>query len=198
MFTSGFSEGTSRTSSHTSNNTIATLIPTSIEQDPEETFHGRIVEVYDNYEIFKNILYFLYTGIVIFDTDPETSTNQKEELSEVEEIFMAADRYLLNDLKERAFKFLERTCDINNITSRLFGQVAGLYPELDQIYSSYFKSNLLQIMGSEEYKTFFEELEESRDDRLKADINSKFRKLVQDQLHELTDDVGRAKRRKLE
>ena len=111
---------------------------------------------------------------------------------------MTAYQYLFTVLNKRLLNSLNRLVISTTLIPASFGEVTGLYPELDQICTSYFKLNLLKIIETWGYKDIFEELKESRDERLKLDINSKFRKLVQDRLLELTNDAGRAKGRKLE
>jgi hypothetical protein len=172
VFSSGFSEGNSTT-------------PITREQAEDDTYMGRrrIVRIHEDYDVLYDILYYIYTGIICFQTDPQTIRIPSGNYCFLDgpTIYAAADRFLLTDLKQICLGFLDRSCDINNITSRVFSRTAMLYPEVDEIYSCYFKVNFKEVMETTEFKGFFDNLEKSEDSDMRAEINEKFRRLIQDQ-----------------
>jgi len=175
VFNSGFSEG------QTADSTDDTFLE-----------RGRIIKTSENYRLFYNILYYLYTEVIVFDTDPNYPSEESLEIPpDVESIYAAADRMLLTDLKEKALGFLRRTCSTENITARVFGHNASVYEELNEIYTSYFKEHLEEVIKTLEYREFFQELEESSDISLKLNISSKFRKLVEDRFKGNSDSKKR-------
>jgi hypothetical protein len=184
VFQSGFSEG------KTINSNSATS--EGCEEHAGFLERRRIIKVVDDYDTLHNILYFLYTGIIVFDTDPNNSQYTRFPRAktpcrtmDVEMLHSAADRFLLTDLKKMTSDFLKSTCTLENITSRVFGESAGLFPDLDQSYSAYFKANLAEVMETKDFKIFFDELENSSDISLRKKINSTFRALVHDQLKDI-------------
>jgi hypothetical protein len=99
----------------------------------------------------------------------------------VETIYSAADRFLLDGLKAKALDFMKRTCTVNNITARTFGEFADLHTQVDVLYSSYFKRHVGEIMETPEYLEYFENVESSTSEE-RARVNSKFRGLMQNEL----------------
>jgi hypothetical protein len=163
VFTSGFQEGNSTTDNGTSSE------------------NGRIIDSPENFDVYHNILSFLYTGIVVFEMAPDQSepTKKKPRAIDVHTMYDAADRFLLPDLKQKAFDFLKKTCTVDNITSRVFGECASLHDELTKYYDSYFKDNIQSVLESSGYKDFFEE-EEAWTTKKRADINTKVRALLEE------------------
>lgn len=181
MFNSGFSEGSSCTSKKENNlNSVCES--------------RRTINIEIDYAVFHNILYYLYTGVVTFDTHPYTTEITGEMYTiDVESLFAAADLLLLFDLKKLIFKFLRRTCDVDNITSRVFSPFARLHSEVDKFYCSYFKAHLVEVMDTRSYGDFFRMVDDSPDAEFRDEVNSKFRELVQEQFK----DSARNKRRRL-
>jgi hypothetical protein len=212
VFNSGFSEGRSGVpirSQHASDHdsTDGSHYNLDIQTfDTEDNSHDdtiierrRVVKISEDYHIFHDILYYIYTDTITFYEDDAIPARQlfgttHGYTSKVEKLFAAADFYLLNDLRKKASAFLRRTCNLKNITFRVFGHTAALYSEIDEIYSSYFKANLKDVMKHRSYQFFFDMVEESSDSDWKASVNSKFRKLVQEEAAEAN---VRVKRRKL-
>ena|SRR5271168_1604993 len=92
---------------------------------------------------------------------------------------LLADPFLLPDLKQKAFDFLEKTCTVDNITSRVFGECASLHDELTKYYDSYFKNNVRSVLECSGYRDFFEE-EEAWTTNKRVDINTKVRALLEE------------------
>ena len=208
VFNSGFSEGRSGVpirSQHALDDSSTDESHYNLGFNQEDNNHDdtmierrRVVKISEDYHIFHDILYYIYTDIITFYEDDATPTGQLFETpqgyaSKVEKLFAAADFYLLNGLRQKAIAFLRRTCSLKNIAFRVFGHTAVLYPEIDEIYSSYFKANLKDVMKHRSYQFFFDLVEGSSDSDWKASVNSKFRKLVQE---EVADTNVRVKRRK--
>lgn len=172
MFNSGFSEGVSSAK--------------KTENNPNFVFGSRrTINIEIDYAVFHNILYYLYTGIITFDTHPYTTPITGETHTiDIESLFIAADRLLLSDLKRLILDFLRRTCEIDNITSRVFGPIARLHSEVDEVYCSYFKAHLAEVMESEAFEDFFRNVDNSWNAELRDEVNLKFRELVQEQFKE--------------
>ena len=162
MFTSGFQEGQSASENR------------------------RLINSTENFDLYHTILYYLYTGIIVFDTAPDNfdPTDNAPQAIDVHTIYDAADRFLLPDLKQKAFNFLRKTCTADNITSRVFGECASLHEELTKYYDSYFEENIQSVLESSDYKKFFDE-EESWPTEKRVDINTKLRALMEDGMKRL-------------
>jgi hypothetical protein len=141
----------------------------------------------DGFELLHNILYYLYTGTIIL----QSTTNLEVALTEfhlssiptclptirsAEDIYSAAKFYRVNDLEEKAFDFLDQSCDIENITGRVFGKFCNQHTEVDEIWSKYFKDNLDEILETESYEQYFTRVKGDSKEEIAA--NAKFRKLV--------------------
>jgi hypothetical protein len=162
----------------------------------DTTIYRRIVNIKEDFRTFFQILYYIYTGSIEFDTHPSTSPSQHNEEEyqfplDATTIYAAADRYLLADLKSKAFEFLESTCDVKNITGRVFGDTAELYLEIDEMYSAFFIAHSAEIIKTVEYEKFCEELEALDDEDRKLEVNSKLRQLAEDKLEKAPEKKQR-------
>jgi len=180
VFTSGFIEGqlSARDETHSDDRQVITI--------PED------------FDVFHNILYYLYTGIIVFDTSPESfePSDKAPRAVDVHAIYSAADRFLLTDLRERAFDFLRNTCTVENITRRVFGDCASIHDEVTRFYNSFFIQHLGSVVATFDYKNFFQEVEGWSAKR-RAEVNTKFRELAEDRLKETESESARRKRMRL-
>jgi hypothetical protein len=131
-------------------------------------------------EAFHNILYYPYTGVVVFATSPEEfePTQNAPKAVDVHAIYAAADQFLLTDLKEKALAFLITTCNVDNITSRVFGECAKMHDEVTEYYDKFFRLQFSSILKSPEYRDFFQEAE-CRSAEKRAEVYAKFRDLAE-------------------
>jgi hypothetical protein len=151
----------------------------------------------EDLDVFYNILYYIYTGIIVFESSPEllVPTNNAPKAVDVHLIYAAADRFLLGDLREKAALFLVKTCRVDNVTSRLFGMSDGLDSSgVAEYYEFYFQDNLETVLRSSDYKDFFQEVE-GWSPTERAEVNTRFRKLTTDRLTE-TEEDSEARERK--
>ena len=180
MFNSGFLEG---------------LLVT---QQGEPVGGRRVITIPEDFDVFHNILYYLYTGIIVFDTSPEDlepSLNTPKTV-DVHALYAAADRFLLTDLQQKAFDFLQKTCTVENITSRVFGDFAGTHHEVTKFYKDFFKEHIGAVVMSFDYKNFFEEAEGWSAKR-RAEVNSKFRELAEERLKKTEAEIRKRKKMRL-
>jgi len=178
VFTSGFIEGQFSSSNY------------------ETCSDGRhVITIPEDFDVFHNILYYLYTGMIVFDTSPETfePSDNAPRAVDVHAIYSAADRFLLTDLKGRAFDFLRSTCAVENITGRVFGDCASVHDEVTKFYNSFFIEHLGSVVTTFDYKNFFQEVEGWSAKR-RAEVNTKFRELAEDRLKETDSEFARRKR----
>ena len=147
------------------------------------TIGRRSIDVEEDFDVLHSIIYYLYTGQITFDDDPSSSVSTPK-VTDPGIIYSAADRFLLPELKDKAYNFFISTLDVKNITSRVFDEQLTLHTEVDEVCSSFFKIRVGDIMETSEYKEFFAELENCPCER-RAWVNSKFRALVEGQLRGL-------------
>jgi hypothetical protein len=149
------------------------------------TLRHRSIHVDEEFDILHTVLYYLYTSQITFDTHPDQNTGstngEAPKTLDVETIYTASKFYLLDDLTSKALAFIQSVCTVNNITARIFGGFAGLHPEVEEVYTKYFKEHVGEIMATSEYQEYFDALENEPVER-RAIVNAKFRELVQDEL----------------
>ena len=154
MFASGFSEGL-----------------TNVNEK-------RVVSTEVDFHTLHNILHYLYTNQITFHSKPGKEPINSPRTVDVQSIYEAADRFLLPLLKDKALYFLRCSCDIQNVTGRMFGEFARNHEELDLQYRFFFQTHLPLIVQTIEFDDFFERLEGSDADQ----ISARFRKVVRDSL----------------
>lgn len=155
----------------------------------------------EEFDVVHNILYYIYTNRIIFSTivpttkdsdpsnepivtsaagRPDTKVKPKvlPRVTDTEDIFALAHRLDLVDLQKLALAFLGKTCNDENITSRVFSQFAAMYDEVAQVYDAYFKEGWPRVAHSNEFKEYFAIMEEENNSQEIIRIFAKFRELV--------------------
>lgn len=152
----------------------------SPDQDGDHTTSLSLYQQKDTQEPFDllhNILYYLYTDRITFGTNLNTSVPANlPKLCSAEDIYIAADRMFLTDLKQKALNFLKLSCTTENITARVLGTFADVHTEVGTIYTDYFRHNWDRVKESEWFEQAFEKLQEGSDEKELAE--KKFRKLM--------------------
>lgn len=118
--------------------------------------HLQQIEVQEDFDLFHNILHYIYQGRITFASDLKflcENHPKHPNRSNVEDIYAIADRMLLDDLKLRAGNFLYHSCTIENIMDRLASPTVR--PDVAQIYQEYFLNNFKSI---EQHSKRFKEL----------------------------------------
>jgi hypothetical protein len=119
----------------------------------------------EDFDVLHNILYYLYTDRITFaDRNGACPSKNLPRICRAEDIYETANRMMLDNLKLKAFKFLELTCDNYNVTSRVISNFASLHPQVAQLYDNYFMANWKSIQGTDEFKRVFEEVEDDFDE----------------------------------
>jgi hypothetical protein len=99
---------------------------------PLEPFIKYRIDVSDcNFEIFKDMLVFLYT-----DQIPFTNANDRDQLNPAIEIFSIADKYLITDLRHRAMQTIWESLTDDKAAEVLF-TVALNWPDLKECVLEY-------------------------------------------------------------
>jgi len=161
-FASGFSEGISN--------------PRACESPTSETGnHRRVIPTDIDFDTLRNILHYLYTNQITFHSKPGKQQTTGPRTVDVERIFEAADRLLLADLVDKAWSFLHESCDIQNITARIFGEFPKRHEPLNLIYRNFFRTRLSLIVQTSEFEDFFDQLRGPNAHQ----INAQFRELLQ-------------------
>lgn len=171
MFASGFSEG----------------IPVLKGDTGENTDKKRVITTEIEFHTLHNILYYLYTDQITLHSKPGREPTIGPRTVDVQSIYEAADQFLLPRLKDKAQKFLDHTCDIQNITARVFGEFSRKHELLNLIYSYFFRSHLPLIVQTIEFHDYFNRLEGCDADQ----ANARFRKLVQESICGKTGIIGK-------
>ena len=116
------------------------------------------------FDLFHATLYYIYTkrssfasNVDIVSSGPLKSNRPK--LCCAEDIYVLADRMLLDNLKRKAFDFLELTCASQNITAPTLGELASVYPEMRSTYTRCFFNNKGLMNDPEECQKFFSALQ---------------------------------------
>jgi len=118
--------------------------------------HVQQIEVVEDFDLFHNILHYIYQGRITFASDLKflcENHPKHPNRSNVEDIYAIADRMLLDDLKRRAGHFLYHSCTIENIMDRLANPTVRA--DVAKIYQEYFLDNFKLI---ERYSKRFEEM----------------------------------------
>ena len=158
MFASGFSEGVSAVNGETG----------------EKVNDKRVISTETELHTVHNILHYLYTNQIIFHSKPGNAPATGPRTVDVHRLYQAADQYLLPTLKEKALAFLYHSCNIQNITSRLFGEFARNHADINIRYRCVFCPRLPSIVRTVEFDEYFDGLEGSDADK----SNALFRELV--------------------
>ena len=137
-------------------------------------------ETDDDFDLLHTILYYLYTDHITFGIEVDTVPSlHLPKICEVEDIYMAADRMFLEELKQKALHFLKLSCTPCNITPRVMSKFAELHEEIASIYAEYFRKNWDRIKGMNEFNQFFKKLNnEDLDEILR--VYTKFQELMKD------------------
>jgi hypothetical protein len=141
----------------------------------------RIIKTIEPFEILYPVLYYLYTDRIWFTT--RTAITLDEFIHGVpacsaEEAFAIADRFGLDELKEKSMAFLVDTCDESNVLSRVFGEFALMYDDIGRRYDSVFYRHWNSLRNSQELTEFFEGLENDTDEVRRLSIYRRCWKLM--------------------
>lgn len=146
--------------------------PSSPVSPTRKTFY-----VDSDYELFHIVLFYLYTERVSFSTSAENI--KKSEIPatmDAEGVYATARRLLLEHLSKKAFHFLQSTCDVKNITRRVFSAFAAAHEEVGRFYDEWFSEHWNEIKVTPEFDEFFEEMEGNCEEFIR--VNNKFRKMI--------------------
>lgn len=181
VFASSFAEGDSATETHSK--------PFSLDSDHSTCLnectisHQRIIRMTDDFDVVHNILYYIYTNRITFSNVPSEqpqNSNEEPKICDAERIYELAHRLCLESLQSKALGFLQRSCNIRNITSRVFGEFASVYAEAGKIYDDYFRKHWEQVRETGEFKQHFSEMEQQYESKEINQIFTKFRQLMYD------------------
>jgi hypothetical protein len=144
----------------------------------------------EEFNLLHTILYYLYTGHIIFCSNSETTLSPElPKPCAIEDIYMAADRMLLGELKEKALGFLKLSCTPENIGPRVLSKFSELHENVASIYADYFRRNWDRIKGTKEFNKVFTDMNGDLNEVLR--INNKFRELMKDAVFlSRNEDIG--------
>lgn len=133
-----------------------------------------------DYELFHNVLFYIYTGRIIFSTSSDPNSSPDAEIpvtDKAEGIYATSHRLNLVSLDKKAFHFLKATCTVPNITRKVFSKFAEKHEMVGQMYDEFFLRNWKNVMDCKEFDAFFEDLE-GGDFEEYVRVNKKFREMV--------------------
>lgn len=151
-------------------------------QPENNILHRTILEVEDDFDLLHNILFYLYTGQISFGTDitSEQSEQGFPKLCAAEDIYAMADRFFLDELKEKAFNFLDVTCTVTNITAGALSKFARTYKEVGDMYSAFCRKNWKQVKSSTTHVEVFAKKESEGDMDELIDVFKRYRGIMED------------------
>ena len=158
--------------------------PTSDSPPPSPTSHSRGFPIYlpdFDYDLFHLTLYYLYTDRLLFVDDPAVQFDPEvPATADAEGIYEMGVRLLIPPLRRKAIHFLSSTCTMQNITAKTFGIFASRHGEIEELYDSYFNTHWDEVLHSNEFEEFFQELEQRFEENPKEYIrtNAKLRKML--------------------
>jgi hypothetical protein len=138
----------------------------------------RQIAIQDDYDLFKIILFYLYTGTVQFTNSAEICAEENDipTTTDIVGLYAIAHRLTLDDLSAKAANFLKDTCTVQNITSRAFGRFAAKYEAVAKVYDGYLLGHWQDVIGSPEFEEFFRDAEDDQEEFIR--INTKLRAMI--------------------
>jgi hypothetical protein len=127
---------------------------------PNFDVKGRALIYVDNIDptTMHNILYFLYTGHVNLHEVPASTTDihghpvgYPSRVEDISALYHAANMYLLEPLEERCYRYLEETCNLNNICERLFYSAGRFHERLKSTYLEYVVEHYDEVKVTQEW-----------------------------------------------
>lgn len=96
---------------------------------------------------------------------------------DAEGIYEIAHDLNIESLKRKALRFLQATCNVDNITSRAFGSFAATHQNVGKVYDEYFMEQWNEVKNSAKFDKFFSTVEDRAEERR---VNTKFRKMMRE------------------
>jgi len=146
---------------------------------PEIDALGRSIIYIDDVDFgtFHNILYFLYTGNINLqdqreevDCPPEEAEGYPQDEVSPMALFQAADMYLIEPLRQQCFRYLVKTCTINNISSRLFDISVQSFEDLRKEYLAYMVKNFDKVKTTKEWREAILKMNDGSAEELKYQL----------------------------
>jgi len=153
-------------------------IAKSIDAGIDSRHTRRRITMEEDFDVVRNILYFIYTNRVTFSTLNIEENDGTPKVCDADDIYGSAHRLDLEDLKVKSLRFLKQTCNRMNITERVFSKFSLLYVEIDKIYSEFFQNHWPEIRETSEFAEYFEHLEVGSDLEETRRIFRRFRELM--------------------
>ena len=85
---------------------------------------------------------------------------------------------MVESLEEKAFHFLKATTNLENISSRTFGNFSATHNQVGQWYNKYFMEHWTEIKKTDEFEQVFAELEDDHEESLR--VSKKFRAMIKE------------------
>jgi hypothetical protein len=140
------------------------------------TGRGRpVIKTEEGFEKLHTLLYFLYTGHVLF-TERSKTTHAREVPGESvdsipnyltctpEEIYAIAHRLNIPRLKDHGLHFFRKSWRSSTLALVAFSDFAQLYPEVWEIYRGIFRSNWNWLKTNKHFRSFMDETVERKDE----------------------------------
>ena len=137
--------------------------------------HRKISMKY-NFDLFHLVLLYFYTNTFCFITISEMfMTSDIPTTLDAEGIYEIAHDLKIEPLEKKTLHFLEATCNIDNITSRVFDNFAAMYKDVSKLYDDYIMEHWNKVKDSAKFEEVFAIVRDSAEERR---INTKFRKMM--------------------
>jgi len=136
----------------------------AVQASDQTTSPRRHIMVDDDFDVVHNILYYLYTDSVAFDTNLDPSrASHLPRICDAEDIYALAHRLDLADLQSKALHFLKLTCTPRNISERVLSPFATVYDQVGVVYDEYFRENWQIVRKTVEFKKCFRDVADGKD-----------------------------------
>jgi hypothetical protein len=171
VFGSGFSEGLLHSSIEAQSSSGSGQMTSKVPH--------RVVTITDDFDLFRALIFYLYTDKICFTTTPENFRSEFGDcplISDGEGMYALAHRLLLDSITSKALAFIRTTCNIHMITTCVFGTFGSLYGDVGKLYYDFFMSNWSLVIKTPEFENFFAELEENPTEHIR--VSNKFRDMV--------------------
>lgn len=109
----------------------------------------RQVVVDDDFNLFHNILYYIYFDYISFAPGLHDLPSELPEVCDVEEVYSVADRFILPDLKKKVLNYLSTHCDVEEFFFRVMTAEGHHKVAADLMYEEYCLENWDKIRSSQ-------------------------------------------------
>jgi len=137
----------------------------------------------EDFDVVHNMLYYIYTNSITFSTvstqDPWRDPKVPR-VCDAEDIYALAHRLELETLRLKALHFLRCSCNVGNITARVFRSFASFYEEVGMVYDEYIKDHWQEVALTSEFEEYFWLMDKETDNMEIRRVFGKYREITKE------------------